>query len=346
MKGHIRILCALVLTFIGINSCSTDKITPDGKLIRQQFVDVGGAVLPVLVAGKNSSDIAIVFVHGGPGFSSQLFRRQRGLFDIESEYKMIYYDQRASGMTQGNSGVNDITIEQFSGDLDVIVDFVREVVGASQIYIMGHSWGGGLSTYYLLDDLHRDKIQGYIAVAPAFDLVKAMDNSRNVMIAVATALVDLGVRTQYWQGALDFYNSHPVITQENFDDHLKYVDAANGINFTEPQLVNIDLPDFQLQAFTQNLVYTNQHMTIGGEPVFESLDLSDQMSQITLPTLLLWGSKDGLVPVGQNTEFHESIGTPDAQFFYVEFPISAHEPMGEEPDLFKARVVEFVEQTR
>ena len=115
----------LILIIFGIQSCSTDQITPDGKLEKQFFVDVGGAILPVMVAGKNTSDIAIIFVHGGPGNSSQLYRRYSGLFNLESEYKMVYYDQRASGITQGNSGSEELTIEQFSDDLDIIVDFYK-----------------------------------------------------------------------------------------------------------------------------------------------------------------------------------------------------------------------------
>ena len=287
-KTFIHQLIIASLMFF-VTACSTDHITPDGKLEKFSFVDVDGALLPVMAAGKATSDIAIIFVHGGPGNSGILFRRYKGLFDLEDDYKMIYYDQRASGVTQGNSNSDEITIEQFSDDLDVIVDFTREVIGAEQIFILGHSWGGGLSTYYLLDDDHQDKITGYMAIAPAFNVVKAMSNSRTVMLAIAEAFVNLNVRAQYWRGAVDFYNANPVITQDLFLDHLEFVEEADGINASQPQEVSVDLPDYQIQAFAQNLFSTQANMTIGGEPIFNAMELDDQMSAITLPTFLMWG---------------------------------------------------------
>ena len=256
---------------------------------------------------------------------------------------MIYYDQRASGMTQGNSSSGEITIEQFSDDLDVIVDFTREVIEAETIFIIGHSWGGGLSTYYLIDQDHQDKVNGYVAVAPAFNVVKAMEASRSGMLAVATAFVNLGIRTQYWQGAINFYVDHPVITQPDFADHLAYIEEADGINFSNAQEVDVNLPDYQLQAFLQNILYTNENMTIEGESIFEAMQLNDQMVGITLPTFLMWGKKDGLIPITLNVDFYDAIGTADNEFFYLEYPVSAHEPFAEEPETFTTKVSEFVE---
>ena len=342
MSKHLQIATALLMFMLA--GCSTDIFDPNGKMEKFYFVDVGGgALLPVMAAGNSGSDVAIIFVHGGPGNSGMLFRQDKGLFNLESEYKMVYYDQRASGMTQGNSPQSDITIEQFSEDLDVIVDFTREVIGAEHIFILGHSWGGGLSTYYLLDPANQAKVNGYIAVAPAFNVVQAMENSRTVMLAVANAFVDLGVRSNYWQGAISFYESNPRITQDIFPDHLKYVEEADGVNFSREQEVNVGIPDYQIQAFAQNLFYTNGGMTIGGEPIFDAMELDDAMNTITLPTILLWGEKDGLIPVGQNVDFVEAINTPEDQFFYHGFPVSAHEPMAEEPDVFTQKVSAFVE---
>jgi pimeloyl-ACP methyl ester carboxylesterase len=335
----------LLLHMVFLQSCYTDLVI-DGRMEKYAFVDVGSAVLPVLVAGKVNSDAAVIFVHGGPGNSGMLFRKDKGLYDLEEHCKVVYYDQRASGLTQGNSPPGDITIEQFSEDLDVIVDFTREVIGAKSIFIIGHSWGGGLSTYYLLKEEHQAKVSGYIAVAPAFNVVKAMENSRTGMLAVATALVNLDIRTRFWQGAIDFYNEHPRITQDVFGDHLAYVEEAKGVNFSRPQEVSVGLPDYQVQAYVQNVMYANSHMTIGGLSIFDAMELDGYMADITLPTFLIWGEKDGLIPVAQSADFYEAIGTPEGQFYYLGFPVSAHEPMAEEPAVFTSKVVEFIELYR
>lgn len=337
-------LAAAVLTLVP-GGCATDYVE-NGRMVRQVFVDVGGAILPVAIAGRAESDVAIVFVHGGPGNSGELFRQFRGLYDLEDYYKVIYYDQRGSGMTQGNTDPDDLTIEKFADDLDVIVDFTREVAGAETIYIMGHSWGGGLSTYYLLDAERQQKIRGYIAVAPAFNIVNAMANSRQWVINIAEALVALNIDRNYWQGALDYYAAHPVIRQDDFFDHSKYVDKADGITYSDRDEVDIDLPDFQLQAYAANFLYAQEHLTVGGQPIFDALELDAEMDAITLPVALLWGERDGLIPVSQAADFEAAIGTPGESFIYVGFPESAHEPMAEEPGDFTNVVRTFVELTR
>ncbi len=346
MKQLILKIFVVIVCVALFSSCSLDKVDPNGKMEKAYFVDVDGAVLPVTVAGQTNSDVAIIFVHGGPGNSSQLARKGKGLFDLESEYKMVYYDQRASGVTQGNSSEDELTIEQFSEDLDVIVDFTREVVGAETIYLMGHSWGGGLTTYYLLEEEHEQKIQGWIAVAPAFNIVQGMINSRNWIITIAAANVLLDNNRNYWQNALTWYDNHPVITQGIFIDHVKYLNRADGGRFSPLQEVDVDLPDYQGQAALENFLYTQSNMTIGGELIFDALELDPFMNDITLPTILLWGERDGFLPVEQGLDFLDAIGTAPTELFYAGFSASAHGPMVEEPTLFHDMVETFVEETR
>ena len=192
----------------------------------------------------------------------------------------------------------------------------------------------------------EEKIQGWIPVAPGFNAVQGMVYSRDWAITVATANILLGNSVNYWQNALTWYDNHPVIKQDIFFDHAQYIDRADGTRFGNPEEVNVDLPDYNLHAYTENFLFTQASMTVGGEPVFDALALDDQMDEITLPTILLWGEKDGLLPEVQSGDFMTAIGTPEEELFYFKFNSSAHEPFSEQGDLFSEKVYTFVEYTR
>jgi hypothetical protein len=76
--------------------------------------------------GNINSDIAHRFLFMAvPGGSAQAERGNVYWKEIEKYYKVIYYDQRGSGVTQGNTKPEEMSIEQFSEDLDNIVDFTK-----------------------------------------------------------------------------------------------------------------------------------------------------------------------------------------------------------------------------
>ena len=168
MRFDFKILTIIFLSVTTIVGCSPDPKPNGNQVDNYYFVKVGDVALPVRVCGNINSDIAIVFVHGGPGGTAQTERANVYWNEIEKYYKVIYWDQRGSGLTQGNVKASEMTIEQFSEDLDNIVDFAKQIAKTKSVFIHGVSWGGGLSTYYLLDTIHQNKLKGAIIECPAY----------------------------------------------------------------------------------------------------------------------------------------------------------------------------------
>ena len=81
MKRFITTALTIFLLIISTTSCVQEVDL--SQLENYFFVDVGGALLPVLAAGNPESNVAIIFVHGGPGNSGLVFRRDKGLYDLE-----------------------------------------------------------------------------------------------------------------------------------------------------------------------------------------------------------------------------------------------------------------------
>jgi pimeloyl-ACP methyl ester carboxylesterase len=351
----MRSLWIIILSFFTLSACSQYEEPEDGFMDKQYFVKTEGIALPVRVAGRESSKIALIMTHGGPGGSSQTFRLSTGVRTLENFYKVIYWDQRASGTTQGNSKPEDINIDQYSRDLDAIVEFTRQVVGAESIFLLGHSWGGGLTAFYLqANPLHQEKLKGYISVCPAYNVVDGLGGSRQWVINGAVKKIAAGQDVAYWQKALQFYQNNPKILASNFVDHAAYLGKLDGgiynKNFTRPKSY---FPAFESQAFLSNPFFVGNNMVINGESIYAVMDLTSGMNKITLPTLLIWGDKDGLLPpdkvpnykdIALADVFMSSIGTPGGQKQFIRYLNSAHEPMAEEGAKFAADVRNFMEK--
>jgi pimeloyl-ACP methyl ester carboxylesterase len=73
---------------------------------------------------------------------------------------------------------------------------------------------------------------------------------------------------------------------------------------------------------------------------------SDQMFKITIPTLILWGQHDGILPVDLAQDAIDHLGTPTNDKSVYIFQNSAHSPNREEPTIFNEKMRSFIEQYR
>ncbi|EQA43397.1 alpha/beta hydrolase family protein [Leptospira broomii serovar Hurstbridge str. 5399] len=84
----------------------------------------------------------IIVLHGGPGGDFQYLKELRRLSD---EYHILFYDQRGSGRSDRNDHMI-FTIESFLEDAR---SMIRVHSNGKKVILIGHSWGGMLSTAYI-----------------------------------------------------------------------------------------------------------------------------------------------------------------------------------------------------
>ena len=84
-------------------------------------------------AGNENSEKKLVFVHGLMGYGANWRPIAR---EFESEYHILYYDQRGHG--RSISPKSGYAPEDFADDLKQILD----EIGWSKVYLVGHSMGG------------------------------------------------------------------------------------------------------------------------------------------------------------------------------------------------------------
>ncbi|MCB9033716.1 MAG: alpha/beta hydrolase [Chitinophagales bacterium] len=339
MKSKLLYIIIPILLLI---SCKKES---NGSLDNYYFLSIDNVALPVRVTGNPNSDIAIVFVHGGPGGSAQTERNFLYWELMEKNYKCVFYDQRGASASQGNAKDEDFTIEKFAEDLDVVVDFTKSELQAKSVFVHGVSWGGGLATYYCLDTTHQNKINGLIAEAPAYDTKNGMALSVNFILNFADSMIANNTNAIFWENLKNYYALNPTITNENFRKHLEYMGYTNGVIYNPLTLIgrNTSIPDVNLDEAYKNEIASAIKLKYNNEPIFK-MDLTPFLSQIDIPVLLIWGAKDGLLPKDNlASKYAIAVGTPYIHYNPNKYLEAAHLPHAEDYLQFQSDAIDFIE---
>ena len=108
-------------------------------IAEEGFKNINGVDLYYKSIGSGTP---LVIVHGGPGLAhNYLFSYFSRLSD---NFRVIFYDQRASGKSNGHENPTEVTMSNFVEDLEGI----RKVFGIEKLHILGQSYGGVIALSY------------------------------------------------------------------------------------------------------------------------------------------------------------------------------------------------------
>jgi pimeloyl-ACP methyl ester carboxylesterase len=74
------------------------------------------------------------------------------------------------------------------------------------------------------------------------------------------------------------------------------------------------------------------------------LSYTDRLPEINIPSLILWGKHDMVVPTVIAQETYDNLGSSVKRL--VIFEKSGHAPFGSEPNLFADKVILFIDQNK
>jgi pimeloyl-ACP methyl ester carboxylesterase len=270
-----------------------------------RFVDVGGG-LRVHVRDTGPRDAPVlVLLHGS---NASLHTWEPWAKRLQTGYRVVRFDLPGHGLTGPNpSGRYDS-----AAFLDAIDRTVR-ALGITRFALAGNSMGGGFAWRYA--SAHPDKVSALILVdasgAPSREPVELPLAFR---IARAPVLRDIAA----------------VITPRSLiADGLRRSVTNQGV-VTEAM---IDLY-WNLLRYPGNRAAT---MARFGEPYAPATPA--ELARLTMPTLILWGADDKLIPAGNARWFADNI--PGAARPIV-YPATGHLPMEERPDRSARDVVRFL----
>ena len=232
----------------------------------------------------NNPTMKLLLLHGGPGGTHEVFDCFDGYLPSEGiEY--IYYDQLGSYFSDQPSDNTLWTIERFVDE----VEQVRVALGLNKdnFYVLGQSWGGVLAMEYALK--HQDKIKGLIIsnmMASGPDYTRYVKEVLGPQMdpAVLTEVMDIEANN-------DFSNPRymELLMDHFYTEHLLRMPVEQW-----PQSVNLAFRHMNPEVY----VYMQGPSEFGlvGDVVLKDWDVTEQLSSITVPTLVIGATHDTMDP--------------------------------------------------
>ena len=341
------ILISLLASFSLTTSCEEEDLNNVKDVL---YVERNGAQTAAHIYGNAASNNFLLILHGGPGGAGISYKTPLMESQIESDYAVIYYDQRAQGMSQGHINDENLSTEEIAKDIDALIEVIRYKYGTdSQIFLLGHSWGGYLGSYYLLKEERQAKITAWIEVDGAHDFPLMFSEQKILYDSIARQQIELNNHETYWQDILDEIED---IDEDNLsEEDIQYLNGeaykAEGILLTDNIISNptLDLSLIKHQYINYNILTaasTGQYANdiIRKDGLLES-SLTGELHKIKLPTLLLWGSYDLVVPPSLGASALQHLGSEDKSIVY--FERSAHSPMYYEEEAYVTVLKSFLD---
>jgi pimeloyl-ACP methyl ester carboxylesterase len=285
---------------------SPDRALPELPGVEHRFIDVDGLRTHVAIAGRGDP---VVLLHGWP----QHWWQWRQLIPVLAErHLVICPDLRGLGWTQAPAdGYRPaVMADDVTGLLDRL--------GVTRFGLIGHDWGGAAG--YLLALRQPQRVTRYIAVNTVNPFLRptprTLLNGRRLWHILANCVPRLAGRTiPSWALRHWAYRSAALSPEDR---------AIFLAQFAEPARVRATV------RYYRNLLTREIPLLLAGQY---------RWARLTVPTLVLAGDRDPLLPVSQLSGL--GARATDLRLNLIEH--AGHFPATEAPDLFAERVLRFLD---
>ena len=254
---------------------------------------------------------AIVLVHGS---NSSLHAYETLVRILEDKYRLVSYDQPGHGLT-GPHPLDDYSAQGMFEAIDAVVD----ATGIDKFAITGHSMGGWVAWRYALE--RPDQLSALILIS-----------------ASGAPPSPEGEKPRPYLGARIM--RHPVgrflgqhITPRYLVEQSLFDSIFNDDRVTEKMVDRY----WELLRLPGNRRAAGLLALVDREPEY-----GQRLSELTLPTLVLWGEEDLVVPPHNATTFDDLIPDSDLRVFKS----VGHVAMEEAPDHTAEAIDDFLSKAQ
>jgi len=284
---------------------------------REGYVPVDGYRVWFRVVGGGAAQerAPLLILHGGPGAPHDYLENLQAL--ASDERRVIFYDQLGCGRSDQPDDPALCVVSRFADE----VETMRGALGLERVHILGQSWGGMLALEYSLRQ------------PPGLVSLVLANTSSSIPLWVAEAN---RLRAELPAEVNATLLRHE---QAGTTESQEYHEAEQVYN--ERHVCRIfPLPDFVKRSFDQiGFVYNymngpSEFYIVG---VIKDWDVTDRLSEIHIPTLIISGLYDESTP-RQNEILHQGIAGSE----WLLLQHSSHLAHVEEPDLYMQTVQDFL----
>jgi non-heme chloroperoxidase len=218
---------------------------------------------------------AVVLIHGWP-LSGDSWSEQVPALK-EAGYRVVTYDRRGFGQSDPGDAYD---YDALTGDLDNVL----KELDLTDVTLVGFSMGGGEVARYV-SAYGEDRLHSVVFASAVPPFMHKTDDNPDGPLDDDTA-------SQLKQGLEDDRDAF-------FDDFMtQFFTAGDELKVSEEQ---------RQEALTL-CKQSNQEAALGCMEAFASTDFRDDLTKITVPTLVIHGDSDGTVPFeGSGKRTHEAV---------------------------------------
>lgn len=305
------ILLLVLLVVIGFcamnwkNDLSVEELKQKYANEKSQFIEIDGMQVHIRDEGIPSDSVPIVLIHGT---GASLHTWEGWVADLKQNHRIITFDLPAYGLT-GPNPTGDYSLDYYASFVNKLLD----KKGVKQCILGGNSLGGAITWGVAL--AYPDKVKKMILVDAGGYPMK----SKSVPIAFQLARISV------------------------ISSLFKYVTPRSII---EKSIYNVYVQD---EKITDKLIdrYYDLALRTGNRGAFidrmKSMNTQDRkylaIKNINIPTLIIWGEGDGLIPLEVAQQFHQDLPKDTL----IIFKNLGHTPMEEDPETTVNAVKKFLE---
>lgn len=335
-KKYFMMLSSLLMILF-FTQCS---LAPNEEVL---YMKTGNSYFPIYVRGNPNADNYIIWVHGGPGSSGLYYGDIPEVAVLQKTYRVIYWDQLSSGGTIGNPTKSDFTISNFAEHLQGIVNIVKNRYKPKNLFLLGHSWGGFLSAYYLVAEgnqkvsqQRQSQFNGFINLNAVLDVQETLTNGVTFVTNYASDQIAKGNNKKSWQKMIKWYEEkNGIFRGRDVTEHYNNVDAAGGMVIQKKRRDEVEAEltlkmvfssPFEFYSYYDNQNNIRTYLNIENCSLVRAN--KPNVSAITIPTLIMAGKDDKIAFLTDTKRWHSILTKgkpdPDNNFPLIEYDNAAH----------------------
>ncbi len=299
MRWLRALIFGLVIAAGATGAAAKSPLMPESSLPMKKTVPVFGQRIAYYDTGAGP---VVVLVHG---FASEArFDWGNVILPLAKHHRVIALDQIGFGASE--KPLIDYSIQTY---VDFLGEFLR-VLNVKEFTLAGESLGGWISALYTIEALAPEN-QGSFALPKPGKLVLE-DAAGMAALGPAPLPAHVAGTIAEAKGVAIVFHDKSRVTDEFVRDSFAMKMKAND-------------------GSTQRLLF--------GNPKLASEVVGGRLSAITIPTLVVWGGSDEIVPLEQGRRY--AAGIAGAKLAIV--PECGHAPSLEKPEEFLAAVLPFID---
>ena len=235
-----------------------------------------GVEIAYEVTGNTDAEETVVFV-SGLGYGRWMWEWQTPA--VEDVYRVIRYDLRGVGESDTPDG--PYTIDEMAADLEAVL----ADAGVESVHVVGTSMGGMIAQEYALS---YDRTKSLVLMSTDPGGEKRVNPAPEVTERIMNPPQDVSQRENIR------YKMRPAFTDEFWENNGDIIERILDYRVANP--VPDEVRGWQAAGVTE-------------------FDACDRLGEITVPTLIIHGERDEVVPVENSKRLEEMIPNADRVTF-------------------------------